>query len=114
MRPHLLSIQSPFAAVLSRTSTSGRLTRKPAVCSGSPFSARLLDLPTLTSLLPTPTGELTEDHIVGEIGELLNGDVQGRQAEEEVTLFKSLGCALEDLTAAAAVHAKATEAAPRL
>ena len=40
--------------------------------------------------------------------------MQGRQAEEEVTLFKSLGCALEDLTAAAAVHAKATEAAPRL
>ena len=78
------------------------------------FSAHLLDLPTLTSLLPTPTGELTEDHIVGEIGELLNGDVQGRQDEEEVTLFKSLGCALEDLTAAAAVHAKATEAAPRL
>ena len=51
---------------------------------------------------------------MGEIGELLNGDVQGRQDEEEVTLFKSLGCALEDLTAAAAVHAKATEAAPRL
>ena len=64
--------------------------------------------------MPTPPGELTEDHIVGEIGELLNGDVQGRLAEEDVTLFKSLGCALEDLTAAAAVHAKATEAAPRL
>lgn len=47
--------------------------------------------------------------IVGEIGEVLNGEVKGRESESEITLFKSLGCALEDLTAAAMVYAKSVE-----
>ena len=47
--------------------------------------------------------------IVGEIGGVLNGEVKGRESESEITLFKSLGCALEDLTAAAMVYAKSVE-----
>jgi ornithine cyclodeaminase len=47
------------------------------------------------------------EHIKGEIGELLLGRVKGRQSEEEVTLFKSLGLAIEDVAAAAFLHEKA-------
>lgn len=57
-------------------------------------------------VVPLQQGELTEDHIIGEIGEVLNGVVGGRESESEITLFKSLGCALEDLTAAAMVYDK--------
>lgn len=63
-------------------------------------------------VIPLQRGELTEDHIVGEIGEVLNGKVASRESEEEITLFKSLGCALEDLTAAAMVYGKFMEERP--
>jgi len=40
------------------------------------------------------------DHIVAELGELLVGSHEGRRSDEELTLFKSLGLAVEDLAAA--------------
>lgn len=46
-------------------------------------------------------------HIKGEIGELLLGIVPGRQSNEELTLFKSLGLAIEDVAAAAFLYEKA-------
>lgn len=46
-------------------------------------------------------GAVGEHHIVAEIGELLADGVPGRTAAEEVTLFKSLGLAVEDIAAAA-------------
>jgi ornithine cyclodeaminase len=49
------------------------------------------------------------EHIVGELGELLTGTVEGRGRDTDVTLFKSLGMAVEDVAAAhlAFVRAKA-------
>ncbi len=41
-----------------------------------------------------------EDHIRGELGEVLAGLRPGRQSDEELTLFRSLGLAIEDLAAA--------------
>ena len=52
-------------------------------------------------------GHFTEDHVRGEIGEVVNGSKPGRQSAEEVTLFKSLGLAIEDLTAANLVYQRA-------
>lgn len=46
-------------------------------------------------------------HIRGEIGELLTGRAEGRKSAEEITLFKSLGLAVEDLAAAAFLYEKA-------
>jgi len=40
------------------------------------------------------------DHIVAELGELLVGDHPGRRSDAELTVFKSLGLAAEDLAAA--------------
>uniref|UniRef100_A0A7S1ZNA6 Thiomorpholine-carboxylate dehydrogenase n=1 Tax=Ditylum brightwellii TaxID=49249 RepID=A0A7S1ZNA6_9STRA len=46
----------------------------------------------------------SQDHLLGEIGSVLSGEVEGRVNEEQITLFKSLGIALEDLTAVRAIH----------
>ena len=43
---------------------------------------------------------LTPDHIRAEIGEILIGKAKGRTSKDEVTLFKSLGLAVEDLASA--------------
>jgi len=46
------------------------------------------------------------EHIRAEIGELLTGRAEGRKSAEEITLFKSLGLAVEDLAAAAFLYEK--------
>jgi ornithine cyclodeaminase/alanine dehydrogenase-like protein (mu-crystallin family) len=46
-----------------------------------------------------------EDHVKAELGEVLSGIQPGRQSDEELTVFRSLGLAVEDL--AAAEHAVA-------
>ncbi|MDP6372081.1 MAG: ornithine cyclodeaminase family protein [Vicinamibacterales bacterium] len=40
------------------------------------------------------------DDLLAELGELLTGQAAGRRSEDEITLFKSLGLAVEDLAAA--------------
>lgn len=51
-------------------------------------------------VVPLDAGVITRDRIVAELAELVRGQVQGRQSEDEITLFKSVGTALEDLAAA--------------
>jgi len=58
-------------------------------------------------LIPKSEGVIADDHIVGEIGELLLGKVPGRGSAAEITLFKSLGIAIEDLAAAHHIWRKA-------
>jgi ornithine cyclodeaminase len=58
-------------------------------------------------LIPIREGAIGEDHIVGELGELLSGRHEGRRNHTEVTLFKSLGLAIEDLAAAHRIYANA-------
>ena len=58
-------------------------------------------------LFPKQEGSITDDHIRGEIGELLMGRIKGRQSRQDVTLFKSLGLAVEDVAAAHHVYQKA-------
>jgi ornithine cyclodeaminase/alanine dehydrogenase-like protein (mu-crystallin family) len=52
---------------------------------------------------------LGEDHIVGELGELLAGTVEGRTSDDELTVFKSMGIAVEDLASAQLCVARARE-----
>jgi ornithine cyclodeaminase len=58
-------------------------------------------------LFPTREGTITADHIVGELGDLLLGRIAGRRSPKEITLFKSLGLAVEDVAAAHHVYHKA-------
>jgi ornithine cyclodeaminase/alanine dehydrogenase-like protein (mu-crystallin family) len=54
-------------------------------------------------------GRIDAAHIAGELGELAAGDVAGRRDAREVTLFKSLGMAVEDVAAAHLAYMRATE-----
>lgn len=54
-------------------------------------------------------GTVTENHIAGEIGEIASGSVVGRTSESEITIYKSLGVASQDLAAAHAVWAMAQQ-----
>jgi ornithine cyclodeaminase len=45
-------------------------------------------------------GLIGDDHIVGEIGEVLGGTVEGRRSPDEVTIYKSLGHIVQDLATA--------------
>ncbi|MGN6182911.1 MAG: ornithine cyclodeaminase family protein [Thermoanaerobaculia bacterium] len=47
------------------------------------------------------------EHIRGELGDVLIGRTAGRTADDEITLFKSLGLAVEDLASAAFLYEKA-------
>ena len=60
-------------------------------------------------LFPKKEGAIGDDHIQGEIGQLLLGQGTGRASPDEITLFKSLGLAIEDLAAAQHIYAKALE-----
>jgi len=51
-------------------------------------------------LVPLQEGLITEEHIVGSIGEVLCGRKPGRQTEDEITLFDALGLAVEDVACA--------------
>jgi ornithine cyclodeaminase len=54
-------------------------------------------------------GSNAAKHIRGEIGEVLNGSVPGRTDEFEVTVYKSLGLAAQDLAAAHAIYQRAQQ-----
>ncbi|HVU78732.1 MAG TPA: ornithine cyclodeaminase family protein [Gaiellaceae bacterium] len=60
-------------------------------------------------LFPQREGAIGPDHIRAEIGELVLGTAIGRRSPDEVTVFKSLGLAVEDLAAAEYVLARAEE-----
>lgn len=53
-------------------------------------------------------GIVTDDHVVGEIGEVHAGRLTGRENPGQITIYKSLGHVVQDLAAAAYLHARAT------
>jgi ornithine cyclodeaminase/alanine dehydrogenase-like protein (mu-crystallin family) len=48
-------------------------------------------------------GLVGDEHVVGEIGEVLAGDLEGRQSVDQITVYKSLGHVVQDLAAAKAL-----------
>ena len=58
-------------------------------------------------LIPKAEGRFGDDHLVGELGDLLEGKVPGRRSPTDLTLFKSLGLAIEDLASAHLVARRA-------
>jgi ornithine cyclodeaminase/alanine dehydrogenase-like protein (mu-crystallin family) len=53
-------------------------------------------------------GMVTPASLLAEIGELLTGQHVGRSSQDEVTLFKSLGMALEDVATARLLYERAS------
>jgi len=55
-------------------------------------------------IVPLASGTITSDHIVADLHQLLSGQKQGRRARDEITIFKSVGYAYEDLIIANLVY----------
>ncbi|MFE7546039.1 ornithine cyclodeaminase family protein [Streptomyces platensis] len=70
----------------------------------APFPAGSNDL-----LHPLRDGVITEGHVHAELGELLAGTTSGRSSDQQITLYKSVGVAVQDAAAAALVVAAARE-----
>ena len=51
-------------------------------------------------------GVVDDSHVVAEIGEVLSGRIAGRQDDDQVTIYKSLGHVVQDLASAAYLRAK--------
>lgn len=59
-------------------------------------------------LQPMAAGVIDADHVVAELSELVGG-TEGRRSAEDITLFKSVGAALEDLAGAILAYETATQ-----
>ena len=59
--------------------------------------------------IPIEEGAMTADDIYGEIGEMITGAKPGRESDEEVTVFKSVGLSIQDISAAHYVYQRALE-----
>jgi ornithine cyclodeaminase len=57
-------------------------------------------------LIPKKEGAINDKHVKAEIGEVLSGIKTGREHEEEITVFKSLGIAAEDIFSAYHIYQK--------
>jgi len=60
-------------------------------------------------LIPIAEGLFGPDHIAAEVGEILLGRRAGRTSGDEITVYKSVGVAVQDLAAAAAAFSRALE-----
>ncbi|HJO81420.1 MAG: ornithine cyclodeaminase family protein [SAR202 cluster bacterium] len=60
--------------------------------------------------IPIEEGAITADDLYGELGELVTGQKQGRENDQEITLFKSVGLSIQDISIASSVYNRAVEA----
>ena len=60
-------------------------------------------------LIPKKEGAVTDSHICGDLGELLLGTKRGREDNDEITLFKSLGIASEDISSCWHIYQKVNQ-----
>lgn len=60
-------------------------------------------------LWPIRDGVITAEHVYAEIGEILGGSKPGRTAADQITLYKSVGVAVQDAVAARLVYDAAVE-----
>ncbi len=58
-------------------------------------------------VIPMQEGVIGPDHVAGELAELVTGGITGRRTPQEITLFKSVGLALQDAVTAALVYRRA-------
>jgi ornithine cyclodeaminase len=60
-------------------------------------------------VIPITEGAFDAAHIAAELGDVFGGRASGRRNAAEITIFKSLGMAVEDVAAARLAYERATE-----
>jgi alanine dehydrogenase len=60
-------------------------------------------------LIPEKEGKWNKNMVAGDLGAVVIGKLEGRTTDEEITLFKSVGLAIQDISTAFAVYNKAKE-----
>lgn len=60
-------------------------------------------------LIPLEQGLISRRDLKGELGEVLLGQIQGREREDEITVFKTVGTAVLDVVTAQMIYRKALE-----
>jgi ornithine cyclodeaminase/alanine dehydrogenase-like protein (mu-crystallin family) len=60
-------------------------------------------------LIPIRNGKLSKENIYADLGEIVLGQKPARTADDEITLFESVGFALEDLVVASLAYGRASE-----
>jgi ornithine cyclodeaminase/alanine dehydrogenase len=60
-------------------------------------------------MIPIAQGIITPEHIFAELGEIVTGKKQGRVNDDEITLFKSQGLAIQDVSTAWRIYELATK-----
>lgn len=60
-------------------------------------------------IIPAQAGEWSWDRVAGDLGDVVTGKLPGRTSPDEITLFKSVGLAVQDMSAARAVYDRAVE-----
>lgn len=58
-------------------------------------------------LIPIKKGLIGKEKISGELGEVLSGTFKGRNSEEDIIIFKTVGIAIQDIITADAIYKKA-------
>ena len=61
-------------------------------------------------LIPLEEGIITKDDFTGDLGDVLKGNVVGRENDEEIIVFETVGVATQDLVAAKSIYEKAVAA----
>lgn len=61
-------------------------------------------------LIPLEDGTITEDDFTGDLGQVIKGELTGRENDEEIIVFETVGVATQDLVAARRIYDKAVEA----
>jgi len=62
-------------------------------------------------LIPMREGVISREHVIADLHEIASGKKAGRISADQITVFKNLGCALEDLVAATLACQKAEQRA---
>jgi ornithine cyclodeaminase/alanine dehydrogenase len=60
-------------------------------------------------IIPADAGEWGWDKVAGDLGDVVTGKVPGRTSRDQITLFKSVGLAIQDLSAARVVFDEAVK-----
>jgi len=60
-------------------------------------------------LIPIADGIITEDDVLGSLGDVINGKLAGRESDDEIIVYETVGIAAQDLVTAKAIYDKAVE-----